>query len=100
MTTPNTGYACVDSYIATLAEQGATEESIRIEKIVIDAMQKLYDFVFPGIDLCRESLPSYTATAVAVTNGTEGSKAMLSPTSINVNKTGKSTHKAHTSGCS
>ena len=62
------------------------------EKVVTDATQNLYDFdsEFRGIDLCRETLPSYTTTAVAVTNDTEGSKSTFS-TSINVNKTSKST---------
>ena len=88
MTTPSTNAICVDNYTVTLAEQGVAEEPMRREKVVSDATQNLYRFEFPGIDLCREMLPSYTATAVAVTNGTEGSKAMIA-TSVNVDKTSK-----------
>ena len=72
-----------------MSEQGVVGEPMQREKIVTDATQNDYNFEFPGIDLCRETLPSYTATAVAITNDTEGSKAMLS-TSIKVNRTSKS----------
>ena len=89
MTTPSTGAICVDSYIVTLTEQDITEASTRRE-VVTDATQSLYDFVFPGIDLCRETLPNYSATAVAISNGTEGSKVMMSTSPGNIDKTSKS----------
>ena len=86
MTVPITGEICVDNYRATIMEEGGMRLSQ--EHVVTDATQNLYKFEFSELDLCGEMRPSYTATATAVTNGTEGATATFS-TAINVDNTSK-----------
>ena len=90
MTIPFSNAICVDNYIVTLTELGVIRASMVKEEVVTDPTQNSYSFVFPGIDLCRETLPNYSATAVAISNGTEGSKAMMSTLPGNIDKTSKS----------
>ena len=71
MTAPVYGRECVDLYRATAVVGGMILPTM--EQSVTDPTQDMYSFVFPGVDLCRDMLIS--VTAVAVTNGIEGTMA-------------------------
>ena len=85
MTVPSYGEICVDNYNVTLSE-GAGGRTLFREDVVMDATQEIYTFDFSGFDLCSQTLPDYTVSAVAITNGVEGTKAEI-PMPLSVDKT-------------
>ena len=80
MTAPVYGRECVDLYRATAVVGGMTLPTI--DQPVTDPNQAMYSFDFPGVDLCRDMLTS--VTAVAVTNGMEGTMATPFTTDVHV----------------
>ena len=75
------GRECVDLYRATAAVGGVTLPTRN--QFVTDPTQATYRILFPGVDLCRDMLTS--VTAVAVTNGMEGTMS-LPVTTDNINR--------------
>ena len=70
----------MDLYRATAVVGGMTLPTI--VQPVTDPNQVMYTLVFPAVDLCRDMLTN--VTAVAVTNGMEGTMATPFTTDVHV----------------